>query len=288
MLKNNLGVTVMIHSDWHIHSEYSYDAALTLETIAQAAIEEGLEHVGITDHLNFNDTSFLSDIRCSAAAVNEAQKKYPFMVLGVELTPIEKPEFDYIAKTGTREGYVPPIQDHPFDIELGMTKEQLQALGVQYAIGASHWRVDVPFAKKLDPDRDACIREWHRQQMWLACDERVTILGHPWYNGKGLWYEDFSVIPAAMHDELAAALKENCKCVECNSHFSRAVKATEKYRYQYAEFLRALFEKGIPITYGSDCHNNYTDMRENVWKYLDYAGFKDGDIMELPEKMLWK
>lgn len=209
------------------------------------------------------------------------------MVLGVELTPVEKPEYDYIAKTGTREGYVPPVQDKPFDIELAATKEELMALGVKYAIGASHWRVDVPFAKSLEPDLDACIKEWFRQQMYLACDERVTIWGHPWYNGKGLWYEDFSIIPHSMHMELAAALKENGKYVECNSHFSRAVKATEKYRYQYAEFLRELFELGLPITYGSDSHKAYVDQRETVWKYLSAAGFTDGDIVALPDSAFW-
>lgn len=278
----------MIRSDWHIHSEYSYDAALSLETIAQAAMDQGLARVGITDHLNFNDKSFMGNLRDSAAGVKAAREKYPFMVLGVELTPIEKPEYDYIAKTGTREGYKPPAQDQPFAIELAATKEELMALGVRYAIGASHWRVDVPFAKTLDPDRDACIKEWFRQQLYMACDERVTILGHPWYNGKGLWYEDFSVIPRSMNEELAAALKENGKFVECNSHFSRAVKATEKYRYQYAEFLREWFELGLPITYGSDCHNNYTDMRADVWKYLSAAGFSEGDIVELPDTAFWE
>lgn len=98
----------MIRSDWHIHSQYSYDAALRLDTIAQAAIDQGLTQVGITDHLNFNDESFLGNLRDSAAGVKAAREKYPFMVLGVELTPLEKPEYDYIAKTGTREGYVPP------------------------------------------------------------------------------------------------------------------------------------------------------------------------------------
>ena len=41
--------------------------------------------------------------------------------------------------------------------------------------------------------------------MWLAEDERVTILGHPWYNGHGFWGEDLSVIPRSMQMELAAA-----------------------------------------------------------------------------------
>lgn len=107
------------------------------------------------------------------------QKTHPEVVLGVELTPIEKPEFDYIQKHGTRKGYVAPICDGAFEIELAQTKEELKTLGVRYAIGASHWRVDVPNAKQLAPDVSACIKEWFRQQLWLACDERVTILGHP-------------------------------------------------------------------------------------------------------------
>ena len=74
----------MIRSDWHIHSEYSYDASTTLETIAQNAIAQDLLFVGITDHANFNDQKFMGDLYASAAAVREAQKKYPFMVLGVE------------------------------------------------------------------------------------------------------------------------------------------------------------------------------------------------------------
>lgn len=277
----------MIHSDWHIHSEYSYDATNPLEAIGQAAKAQGLTCVGITDHANFNDEKFLGDLRSSAAAVKAAQKKYPFLVLGVELTPIEKPEFDYIAKTGTREGYIPLVQSQPYEIALAATKEELMALGVRYAIGAAHWRVDQPGAKQLPPDVDACIREWHRQQMWLACDSRVTILGHPWYNGKGLWYDDFDRIPRSMKLELAAALKENGKYVECNSQFFRSEKSQEKFRHQYADFLRELFEMGIPVTYGSDAHHNYGDLRPLVETYLAAAGFRDGDITDLPESALW-
>ena len=277
----------MIHSDWHIHTEHSYDATNPIEAIIAEGKAQGLRLIGITDHANFNDEKFMGDLRASAAAVKKLQEKHPFLVLGVELTPIEKPEYDHIAKTGTREGYVPPIQDDPYDIALAATKDELMALGVRYAIGASHWRVDVPGAKQLPIDIDACIREWFRQQMWLACDERVTILGHPWYHGKRIWYDDFSRIPRCMNLELAAALKENGKFVECNSHFFRVEQATERVRHQYAEFLRELFEMGIPITYGSDSHHNYEDIRKKPIRYLEAAGFRDGDISELTEAVLW-
>lgn len=279
---------MLINSDWHIHSECSYDATNPIELIAETAKAQGLLNVGITDHLNFNDENFTSDLKRSSESVRTAQEKYPFLVLGVELTPIERPEFDYIAACGKRDGYIPPVQSAPYDIELAMTKSELMALGVRYAVGGAHWRVDVPFAKTLEPDLGACIKEWYRQQMWLACDERVTILAHPWNNGKsGLWYEDFSVIPRSMNDDLAAALKENGKYVECNSQFFTSPKATEKFKYQYAEFLREMFEKDIPVTYGSDSHHNYGSSREIVEKHLRSAGFKDGDFYTLKESDFW-
>ncbi|MBQ9086020.1 MAG: PHP domain-containing protein [Clostridia bacterium] len=277
----------MIHSDWHIHSEYSYDASTTLEEIAQQARKQGLCRVGITDHANLNDEKFTDDLRRSASAVKAAQKKYPFLVLGVELTPIDKPRFDYVQKHGTKEGYIAPVLSEPFDIELAQTKEELMALGVRYAVGAAHCRVDIPHAHRLPPDLDASVKEWYRQQMWLACDERVTILGHPWYHGKSIWYEDFSVIPHSMNMDIAAALKENGKYVECNAHFFLTEQATEKFRHQYAGFLRELFEMGIPVTYGSDAHHGYEDARAKVEQYLSAAGFVDGDIAELSENSLW-
>ena len=278
---------MIIHSDWHIHSEYSYDAYNPLSLIGDGAAAQGLRRIGITDHANYNDEKFLGDLHASVKGVKEAQEKYPFMVLGVELTPIAVPLFDHIAKTGTREGYEPPDRGFPFPIELAASKAVLVALGVRYAIGASHWRVDRPGTGALPVDRDACIKEWYRQQMFLASDERVTVLGHPWYHGKGIWYEDLDVIPKGMKDDLAAALKENGKYVECNAHFFVRATTTEKFRRQYAEYLRGMFEMGIPVTYGSDSHKDYGDFRGEVEAYLAAAGFADGDVTEVQEKDLW-
>ncbi len=274
----------MIRSDWHIHSEYSYDAKNTLEEICEDAIKQGLRKVGITDHANFNDAKFIGDLHSSAQGVKEAQKKYSFAVLGVELTPIALPHFEHIQRTGSVGGFTPPQITEPRQgIELAQTKEELRSLGVRYAIGASHWvllNISASDIKEI-------INEWYRQQLWLACDERVTVLGHPWYCGTSLWYEDFSVIPHSMNMDIASALKENGKYVECNSHFFYCDKTTEKFRRQYSEFLRELFEMGVPVTYGSDSHSDYRDLRETVESYLKTAGFVDGDISEIAEKDLW-
>lgn len=278
---------MIIHSDWHMHSEASYDASLTLDDIAAGAARFGFRKMGVTDHVNFNDRKFMVDLEKSAESVNAYKKKFPDIVSGVELTPIAKAEFDHIARTGTRDDYIPVGSMKTDGIELGSTKDNLLRLGVQYAIGAAHWRLDVTNDDPSANDLQDSIKEWYRLQMWLANDERVTILGHPWWNSKGLWYEDFSVIPHSMHMDIAAALKENGKYVECNSHFFRSDRATEKFKHQYAEFLRELFEKGVPVTFGSDSHFEYVGYHLKVEDYLLAAGFKDGDISELDENVLW-
>ena len=280
---------MIIKSDWHIHTKYSYDASLPLETIAENAQKYGFKSVGITDHVNFNDKKFIGDIDASAEGVKKFQKTHSGIILGVELTPIEKPEFDYIAKYGTREGYVAPNLDKPYDIELALTREELMTKGVRYAVGAAHWRVDVPGAKQLLPDMDTMIKEWYRQQMWLACDKRVTILGHPWWNGSGIWYDDFSVIPHSMNMDIAAALKENKKYVEFNGDYLFDKRITDKYRAQYAEFIRELFEMGVPVTFGSDSHNVYVydDRHIKAENLLKKVGFKEGELSEIKEEDFW-
>lgn len=160
-------------------------------------------------------------------------------------------------------------------------------MGVRYAVGGTHWRVDVPDARSIPGELDAEIREWYRQQMWLACDERVTMLAHPWNNGSGIWYNDFSVIPHSMNMDIASALKENKKYVECNVKMLYNVKVSEKFRMQYAEFIRELFEMGIPVTYGSDSHKEYAPNRWELEKILARVGFKEGDFSELGEKDFW-
>lgn len=282
----------MIHSDWHIHTDASYDARLPLETLIAAAKEKGMAGFGITDHLNYDTESFWGNIRQSAENYHRLKDQFPRMLLGVELTPVSQPMYDYTKKNGSKAGFRTQEQSAPFEIAMAGSKEALMALGVQYAIGACHWRCDVA-DEQLQDTVEAQIREWHRQQMWLAADHRVTILGHPWACND-TWFHDFSIVPASMHDELAAALLENGKYVECNGSMFVAEDTQEKFRRQYAEFFRYLFERGIPITYGSDCHgdhnnsNRYRDTREETWRYLQAAGFREGDITDLPDEALWQ
>lgn len=105
----------MIHSDLHLHSEYSYDSTLPLDDIITAAKARSYRQFGVTDHLNLPNHKFIGCLQRSAENVLAAKKDCPNLLLGVELTPIEKPFYDYcIAHPETDRynppGYTPPIR----------------------------------------------------------------------------------------------------------------------------------------------------------------------------------
>lgn len=283
----------MIHSDLHLHSEYSYDSVLPLQTILDAAKERGYRQVGVTDHLNLPNNKFIGCIRNSAKNVLQAKKDHPNLLLGVELTPIEKPYYDYCVMHPETEGYNPPGYTPPtsgiaipYPYEMAMSKEELMSLGVQYAVAAAHGYIDTP-APDVHSIKD-CVDAWYRMHMYLASDERTTILGHPYYHGLHLWYDDFSVVPYSAHEELAAALKEKNKLLEMNVDMIVNNIATERFKRQYAEYMRFMFESGVRITYGSDAHNKYPDKRDELSPYLAAVGFKEGDFSELQPSDLWQ
>lgn len=283
----------MIHSDLHLHSEYSYDSSLPLAEILKEAKARGYRQIGVTDHLNLPNRKFIGCLQASAENVLKAKEGFPSLLLGVELTPIEKPFYDYcVAHPETASynppGYTPPLSgiSIPYPYEMAMSKEELMSYGVQYAVAAAHGYIDTP-SPDVHSIKD-CVDAWYRMHMFLASDERTTILGHPYYHGLYLWYDDFSVVPKSAHGELAAALKEKNKLLEMNVDMILNPHASERFRRQYAEYMRFMFEEGVRITYGSDAHNNYPDLREALYPYLRAVGFRDGDFSELEADDLWQ
>lgn len=61
---------MIINSDFHIHTECSYDASNPLKLVTERERTQGLSGVGITDHLNFNDEEFVGDLMRSRESVS--------------------------------------------------------------------------------------------------------------------------------------------------------------------------------------------------------------------------
>ena len=300
----------IFNTDWHIHTEASYDATLTLAELIKRAGETGITEFGVTEHVNYPFN--IAHLQRSGAALKKIRREMPDLKihLGVELSPNSNFAQTYTLSKewdpdtplfyGMIKEFLPGYGGIPELVEksneeakpylLSLTEEQLRENRVEYVVAAVHYVLNNGV-----PKREEIIKNWHEQQMLCATDSRVDIVGHPWwvpwnwkiqcidtergaYPRELSWVDDFSVIPQSMHDEFAAALIENDKRAEMNISFYTSDWFSETAKYQYAEYLRGLFEKGIGITAGTDSHDVYEPQQKICAKYLSAAGFKAGDF----------
>jgi histidinol phosphatase-like PHP family hydrolase len=272
-----------IQSDWHIHSQNSCDGAcITVSDLVREAGIAGIRDYGLTDHVHtpYN----LPDIAASRAEYlsNEPSDRFHF---GVEVSSVSQWEIDEVASGkhenpvyGLRKGGEPGCA-----LAIGITEEDIAKHQIEYVVGGTHWPMYVPM------EREAVIRDYHRQNLFLATHPLVDIVAHPWWwmghwkDDKGdypaePWFDDFSAIPKSMHEEFAAAAVEHNTAVEINisanllnphypGHFAS----------QYLEYLAELKSRGVSLSIGSDCHSEHYEIDfATVEGMLDSVGITDG------------
>ena len=174
---------------------------------------------------------------------------------------------------------------------IGITDAEIEKYGIEYVVGGTHWPLYVPY------EREAIIRDFHRQNMHLATHPLVDIVAHPWWwhghwaESDGSyrtdpWLSDFRRIPASMHDEFGAACREHDTKIEiniaamlCNNGYPL------KFRHQYVEYLAQMKANGVALSLGSDCHSAYTDIDfETAEAMLVKVGIGDKDLWTMPPR----
>lgn len=268
----------MLAADWHIHSRNSCDcrdgALATSMADTVAAIEAaGIRDYGITDHLHtqFNLPDIVASRREFVSLPPSAHRHF-----GIEVSSVSQWEFEEIA-TGRYEATVYGLRDEvPPHAEpaIALTKPDIDTFGIEYVVAGTHWLLNVPV------EREAVIRDYHRQNMFLACHPLVTIVAHPWWwNGQWQeadgsyrgdpWFDDFRKVPQSMHDEFAAAAREHATVVEINLH---GMLLCEYYpitfRRQYCEYLAGLQAAGVTLSIGSDHHAQLHGYAENIGRTI--------------------
>jgi histidinol phosphatase-like PHP family hydrolase len=281
-----------ITSDWHIHTQNSCDGACaTIADIITDAAALGIRDFGITDHLH---TMYNYPDLVASRTEFDACHPGPNIHFGIEASSVSAWELAQLPKIkaekmtyGMRAGG--PANAKP---AVGFDAELLEELNIEYVVAGTHWPLYVPF------ERDAIIRSYHEQNMFLAQHQLVTIVAHPWwwmghwqgendtYHGKP-WFDDFGKIPQSMHDEFGAAAVENNTAVEINLS---AILLNRRYPAGFAEryldYMVGLKEQGVTFSIGSDLHLarltqiDYTTC-ENL---LEKAGFRDEDFFRLPPR----
>ncbi|NOZ20200.1 MAG: hypothetical protein GXP25_03835 [Planctomycetes bacterium] len=278
-------------SDWHIHSRNSCDsAALPVAELVRSAEEKGIRDYGLTDHIH--STFNLPDLAASRKEylANAPSPRFHF---GVEVSCMSQWELDEIATGkydrpvyGLRKGGPPGAP-----LAIGLTDEHIKAYGIEYVVAGTHWPMYVPL------EREAVIRDYHRQNMFLATHPLVDIVAHPWWwhghwqddDGRFTaepWFDDFGHIPKSLHDEFAAACIERNTVVEINISANLLNRRyPQHFKEQYLDYLADLKAQGVRLCVGSDCHSaTYDTDFETAEDMLDRVGIRDENLWRLPPR----
>jgi hypothetical protein len=259
---------MLLTSDWHWHSRNSCDCRhgkypTTMGEVMAAMVAAGITDLGVTDHIH--TPLNLPELEASRREFDSLPPA-PWMHFGVEVSCVSAWELEQIASGGHDDATYGLREGGPAggELAIGISEEELARFGVEYVVGGTHWPMYVPF------ERQAIIRDYHRQNMFLACHPLVTIVAHPWWwmgpwqDADGMypaepWFDDFHCIPQSMHDEFTAAVIEHGKVVEINlGPMLLTRNYPESFKQQYVEYLAQLKENGVRLSIGSDHHSQHS------------------------------
>jgi histidinol-phosphatase (PHP family) len=224
--------------DLHMHTPLCRHATGEPTDYARRAVELGLTEIGFSDHSpmrrdDFDDWRMRSDqLDAYVEKVRRAQKDFPQLTIRLSL------EVDYLP--GHEDWIRELAARHPWDYLIG---------SVHYV--SDSWAIDNPHKLSEWKNRDAF-------EVWSAYFERLTLaaetgffeimahadlpkkFGHRPTRDCGPLYEAF----------LTAAKKRDC-AIELNT---AGLRKDCREIYPSRDILQLAFQKGVPITFGSDAH----------------------------------
>jgi histidinol-phosphatase (PHP family) len=227
--------------DLHMHTPLCRHATGEPVDYARRAVELGFTEIGFSDHSPMRQDDFddwrmrFDQLGEYVEKVRKAQKDFPQLTIRLAL------EVDYLP--GQEEWIRELASLHPWDYFIG---------SVHYV--SDSWAVDSPYqlAKWKGMDEMDVIEVWstYFDRLTMAAETGLfEIIGHAdlpkkfGYRPKGdrtPFYEGF----------LNAAKKHGC-ALDVNT---AGLRKDCKEIYPSREFLALAFQKGIPITFGSDAH----------------------------------
>ncbi len=225
-------------ADYHMHTPLCRHAVGEPDEYARRALEIGLTEIGFSDHSPMRQDNFdnwrmnFSQLDEYVEKVRRTQKNFPQLTIRLAL------EVDFIP--GHEDWIRELAARHPWDYFIG---------SVHYV--SDSWAID-------DPQK---LSEWKNRdsfEVWRICFERLTkaaesklfeIIGHADLPKK------FGHKPPDNYTKLFEPFLDAAKKSGCTLDVNTAgLRKDCKEIYPSREILKLAFEKGVPITFGSDAH----------------------------------
>jgi histidinol-phosphatase (PHP family) len=225
-------------ADYHMHTPLCRHAAGEPGDYAKRALAIGLTEIGFSDHSpmrrdDFDDWRMRSDqLDEYVEKVRKTQKDFPQLIIRLAL------EVDYLP--GHEDWIRELAARHPWDYFIG---------SVHYV--SDGWDIDNPKKVSLWRERDAFA-------VWTDYFARLTmavetgffeIIGHPDLPKK-FGHRPTCDCTTLYERFLTAVKKHNC-AIELNT---AGLRKDCKELYPSREIIQLAFQKGVPITFGSDAH----------------------------------
>ena len=221
-----------------MHTPLCHHAVGEPEEYARHAVDLGLTEIGFSDHSPMRQDNFdvwrmnLAQLDDYVAKVRVAQKKFPQLAIRLAL------EVDYLPG---HEAWIRELAAmHPWDYFIG---------SVHYV--SDSWAID-------DPQK---LSEWnHRDssEVWRIYFDRLTmaaesklfeIIGHADLPKKFGHRPQGDITP--LYEKFLDAAKTSGCAIELNT---AGLRKDCKEIYPSRQILELAFQKGVPITFGSDAH----------------------------------
>jgi len=225
-------------ADYHMHTPLCRHATGEPSEYAAQALKVGLREIGFSDHSPMRQDDFdnwrmrFDQLDEYVDKVRKAQRDYRALVIKLAL------EVDYLP--GHEDWIRTLAARHPWDYLIG---------SVHYV--SDSWAMDDPSKLSEWKTRDAL-------EVWTIYFERLTmaarsglfdIIGHADLPKK------FGFIPRGdctpLFESFLKAAQENDLAVELNT---AGLRKECREIYPSRAFIALMFQKGIPITFGSDAH----------------------------------
>ncbi len=210
--------------DMHIHSEYSYDSNLTLETIISAAEKEKISYVGIADHIDFGNEAvvYVADkIKRRNEEIDKLQETTNVKILkGVEVG-----------------------EPHLYLSELEYLKKLVD---LDYTIGSIHYIKGISLGRQKRIDD--LVNRYYQEVLLMVENAPIDIVGHIDYIKR---YIARYKLDTDLIYQILDSIRLSQIALEVNTSGIRRCGSTFP-ELKILEYYAKI--KGNKITYGSDAH----------------------------------
>lgn len=227
-------------ADTHIHSIYSYDGQMRIESAIKRGLELGLKYLAFTEHVELEQITlkqFLNRFACYSEEIDILQEKYPKIKLikGVEISNPER--------------YLKEL-------------EIINKLDLDYILGSNH------ILPKENQEKEILL--YYKRILQIVKNGGIDSLAHLDYIRRK--FDDF-LVPLELLEDIFNSLINSKIALEINTSALRRKNISSFPCEEKLELYKKL--GGTLVTIGSDAHR-LNEIYDNIKPIDDKYNFNKG------------